>query len=89
MGHMQIEVRVDGQLVETTQQVADAYGYTLAGMRATLRQSGVEPVAHLDGRTPLYDPNEVRRTLAARPGIGARGRPRKRVSRMADSDHDE
>lgn len=75
-----IEVFVRGREAWTTQQVAEAYGYTLAGMRATLRQAGIQPVDMLDGRTPLYDPEEVQRVLTARPGVGAPGRPRNRRS---------
>lgn len=81
---MEVQVLADGRPVITTKQAADAHGYTLDGMRATLRQAHVQAVAHLDGRTPLYDPQEVATALAARPGVGAPGRPRKR----AGSDHE-
>ena len=77
-GAMHIEVLVDGHLALTTHQAAEQHGYTLAGMRATLRQAGVRPIAKLDERTPLYDPGALAAALAARPGIGAPGRPRAR-----------
>lgn len=58
---MEIEIFVDGQPVVTTAQAAKARGITPAGMRAVLRQHGVQPVAHLDARTPLYDLAELDR----------------------------
>ena len=58
-GAMHIEVLVDGHLALTTHQAAEQHGYTLAGMRATLRQAGVRPIAKLDERTPLYDPGAL------------------------------
>jgi hypothetical protein len=75
---MEVQILADGRPVITTQQAAASHGYTLDGMRATLRQAHVRPVTKLDGRTPLYDPMEVAAALAGRPGIGAPGRPRKR-----------
>lgn len=75
---MTVQIFVDELLVLTTAQAAEAHGYSAAGMRATLNQAGVRPVAHLDGRTPLYDPDEIARALAERPGTGAPGRPRRR-----------
>lgn len=77
---MRIEILVDGKPAVTTAQAAAARGYTLAGMRATIKQAGVQPIAHLDGRTPLYDPADLDRRLATRPGIGAPGRPRRRAA---------
>lgn len=52
---MDIEILVDGRPVVTTKQAAAMRGITTAGMRKVLQQNGIEPVAHLDGRTPLYD----------------------------------
>jgi len=39
-------------------------------MRGELRRHGLEPVAHLDARTPLYLAAEVDRMVKARPGRG-------------------
>lgn len=55
----QIEILVDGRHAVTTKQAAKARGITVAGMRKVLSQNGVEPVAELDGRTPLYDLDDL------------------------------
>lgn len=52
---MEVQILVDGKPALTTTQAATARGITTAGMRKVLSQSGIEPVTHLDGRTPLYD----------------------------------
>jgi hypothetical protein len=54
-----IEILVDGRPVLTTAQAAALRGITVAGMRAVIRQAGIRPVAHLDERTPLYDPRDL------------------------------
>lgn len=51
---MDIEIYGDGRRLLTTAQAAADRGITLAGMRKVLSQSGIQPVAYLDGRTPLY-----------------------------------
>lgn len=75
---MEVQIHVDGKRVVTTAQAAADHGYTLDGMRATLRQAHVAPITRLDGRTPLYDPDAIARALANRPGVGAPGRPRRK-----------
>lgn len=69
-----MQILVDDRPAITTTQAAQQHGLTTAGLRAIISQNGIEPVAHLDARTPLYDAAELDRALKARPGRGAHWR---------------
>lgn len=77
MTEPQIRVTVDGRLAVTTAQAALRYGRTLANMRTLLSRLSIEPVAHLDSRTPLYAAVPLDKTIKAMPGKGANLRTRK------------
>lgn len=72
-----IRITVDGRLALTTGQLADEFGLTPAGMRTILGRLGVDAVAKLDDRTPLYPAVETRKALRERPG---RGRSKRAVA---------
>lgn len=55
----------------TTAEAATAHGVTQAAMRKAISLNGIEPVAYVDGRTPLYEPDALARALQSRPGRGA------------------
>lgn len=66
-----VEILVDGRPALTTRPAAEKHGFTPGGLRAIVDQVGIEPVAEIDGRTPVYDEADLERKLAARPGRGA------------------
>lgn len=66
-GMATVEITVDGLPVATTARLAEDYGYDAGTMRKLLSRLGVRPIEHLDGRTPLYDPELVRAAIAAMP----------------------
>jgi hypothetical protein len=49
-----IKITVDGKPAHTTDQLATMYEIQPGSMRMRLHRHGIEPVANLDGRTPLY-----------------------------------
>jgi len=70
MGHtegMAIKITVDGRLALTTRQWADRLGVSPVTVRTEIRRLGVEPVAHLDARTPLYSATALRQAWRERP----------------------
>lgn len=67
-----IEIRYQGRRVETIAQASKRLGIPVNTLRPTLSRLGVEPIAELDGRTPLLDPTAVDAALASRPGRGRR-----------------
>lgn len=71
-----IDIRVNGEPVKTTSQLAQELGWDQASLRSAIRRAGVEPVEKLDERTPLYRAREVRDALASRPGKGKRAASR-------------
>lgn len=75
-----VEILYQGRPVETTMQAAQRRGLGVNTLRPALSRAGLEPVAYLDGRTPLYEPDAVDRALDARPGRGAH------LRRSADSE---
>ena len=73
----EIRIMVDGRLALTTAQAAGEFGVSPITVRGEVRQLGIEPVAHLDARTPLYPAVILRQAWRARPGRGGRRRNRK------------
>lgn len=71
MTEPEIRITADGRLALTTAQAAVRYGRTLANMRTLLSRLRVEPVAHLDSRTPLYAAVPLDKAIKAMPGKGA------------------
>jgi len=67
----QIRITVDGKLAFTTAQAATKHDRTRPNMRMLLARLALEPVAHLDDRTPLYSAAELARAVKALPGRGA------------------
>jgi hypothetical protein len=80
-----IEITVDGRTALTTRQLGEEFGLDPASARSAVRRVGLEPVAHLDDRTPLYDADTARTALRDRPGKGGPGRPRSRWAAIARS----
>jgi hypothetical protein len=80
-----IDVTVDGRLALTTRQLGEEFGLDPASARTAVRRVGIEPIAHLDERTPLYDADAARAALRGRPGKGGLGRPRSKWSAIARS----
>jgi hypothetical protein len=66
----QIRITVDGKLALTTAQAAQEFGVEPVTVRTGIRDLSIEPVAHLDARTPLYAAVGLRRAWKARPGRG-------------------
>lgn len=66
-----IEITVDGRPALTTAQAATRHGLKPSSLRGEIARAGLEPVAELDARTPLYDAEQLAAALAARPGKGA------------------
>lgn len=68
----EIVITIGGQRVMTRPQLAAALGLDPAAadttVRHALRRAGIEPDAHLDGRTPLYLADPTLRALRTRPG---------------------
>jgi len=77
-----IEIKVNGEPALTVNMIGRRIGLPPASTRkalARLREAGtLEPVAHLDERTPLYGEVAFDEAWAARRGRGVGGgRPRK------------
>lgn len=72
----QVRITVDGKLALTTRQLAAELGLDPASVRSAIKRLGLQPVEHLDERTPLYAAAPARKALAARPGRGANLRGR-------------
>ncbi|WP_433796139.1 hypothetical protein [Actinoplanes sp. CA-252034] len=70
----EIVITVDGRAALTTRQLGEEFGLDPASARTAVRRVGLEPVAHLDDRTPLYDATTARDALRNRPGKGRRSR---------------
>jgi hypothetical protein len=70
----EIVITVDGQRALTTRQLGEEFALDPATVRTAVRRVGLEPVAHLDDRTPLYDAETARTALRNRPGKGRRSR---------------
>jgi hypothetical protein len=66
-----IRITVDGKLALTTRQLAAELGLEPTSVRVAVRRLGIDPVEHLDDRTPLYAAATVRKAIRARPGKGA------------------
>lgn len=66
-----IEITHGGRPVVTTNLYAQERGILVDTLRKEIQRAGVQAVAHLDARTPLYDPEQLTAMLAARPGRGA------------------
>ncbi len=54
-----IRITVDGRPALTTAQAALRRGVDQAGLRRVLSRMGIEPIAHLDDRTPLYSRAQI------------------------------
>src|SRR5688572_17993812 len=67
----EIRITVDGRLALTTAQAAAKHGRDVPQMRTLISRLGVEPVAHLDSRTPLYVATALAKAIRAMPGRGA------------------
>ncbi|MFC4066563.1 hypothetical protein [Actinoplanes subglobosus] len=67
-----IAITVDGREALTTRQLGEEFLLDPASARTAVRRVGLEPVAHLDDRTPLYDAETARTALRNRPGRGSR-----------------
>lgn len=66
-----IVIIVDGEVALTTRQLAAQLGIGLTSTRSAINRLGLQPVAHLDQRTPLYAAAAARKALRERPGRGA------------------
>jgi len=75
-----IRITVDGRLALTTRQAAAETGLSSASLRREISRLGIEPVAHLDERTPLYAAVPLRAALRGRPGKGANLRRPRQLS---------
>jgi hypothetical protein len=78
-----IAITVDGRTALTTRQLGEEFDLDPDSARTAIRRVGLEPVAHLDERTPLYDAETARAALSNRPGRG--GRPRSRWAAVVRS----
>ena len=67
-----IRITVDGKLALTTRQLAEELKLDPASVRKTIQRLGLEPVDHLDERTPLYAAVATRAAMKGRPGKGAK-----------------
>lgn len=65
-----IVITVDGEVALTTRQLAAELGIGLTSVRSAISRLDLEPVAHLDERTPLYAAAPARKALRERPGRG-------------------
>lgn len=66
-----IRITVDGKQALTTRQLAEEFHLDPASVRSAIKRLGLEPVAHLDERTPLYAAAPARKAMRERPGRGA------------------
>lgn len=73
-----IRITVDGKLALTTRQLGEEFGLDPASARSAVKRLGLEPVEHLDERTPLYAAAPARKAMKERPGRGGPGKPRAR-----------
>jgi hypothetical protein len=62
-----IRIFVDGRLALTTAQAALRHGRSHAVMRMLIHRLGVKPVAHIDGRTPVYGAVALDKAVKAPP----------------------
>ncbi len=67
-----ITIKVNGRPAETVALAAQRHGMDHGAMLSAIRRAGLDPVAPLDARTPLYDTRAVDRLIAERPGHGGR-----------------
>lgn len=71
-----IRITVDGKPALTVDMISTRRGWSPATTRKTLqrlRDSGaLQPITHLDARTPLYAAAAVEKALTGRPGQGRR-----------------
>lgn len=67
----EIVITHGGRRVVTTGQASELHAIPPATLRKEIQRLGLEPAAHLDARTPLYDAEQLAEALAARPGKGA------------------
>src|SRR5262245_43279592 len=58
-----VRILVDGKLAFTTAQAARRLGVDPATLRREIKRLGIEPVDHLDARTPLYAAAELDRRM--------------------------
>jgi hypothetical protein len=73
-----IRITVDGKLALTTRQLGEEFSLDPGPTRKAVQRLGLEPVAHLDERTPLYAATAARKAMKERPGKGAPGVSRRR-----------
>jgi hypothetical protein len=66
-----IRITVDGKLALTLAQAAERHALGIDAMRKAISRAGIEPVAELDARTPLYLAAAIVAAMKARPGKGA------------------
>ncbi len=66
-----IRITVDGKPALTTRQLGEEFDLDPASARSAIKRLSLEPVAHLDERTPLYAAASARKALRERPGRGA------------------
>jgi hypothetical protein len=74
----EIRITVGGKLAYTTAQAATKHDRPVPQMRTLISRLGVEPVAHLDTRTPLYGATALAKAIRGMKGRGAPGVPRPR-----------
>jgi len=60
-----VEIRHGGRLALTVGQAAVRYGMSRNAVQKRLVRAAVEPLASVDGRTPVYDADKLREVLAA------------------------
>lgn len=68
-----VRITVDRRLALTVAQAAERHGVSsIDTMHSIIRRAGLEPDGHIDGRTPLYLAEKVKRAVVSRPGKGNR-----------------
>lgn len=70
-----IRITVNGKTAETIALAATRLDMDHGALLSAVKRGGLQPVARLDARTPLYATRDVDRLMAERPGHG--GRPSK------------
>jgi hypothetical protein len=76
----EVVITVGGERAFTTAQAAADRGMTPSHLRTVIWRAGLEPVGHIDARTPLWRAEDLDRAFESRPGQGAAGRPKPRKS---------
>jgi hypothetical protein len=66
-----IRITVDGKVALTLAQAAERHALGTDAMRKAISRAGLEAVAELDARTPLYLATAVAAAIKTRPGKGA------------------